>query len=58
MRAMQKYLIVYKTNIMLHFPGSDKLGVLVKNSIAAAVGGGGGKVMGGGDNFKRKYVLP
>jgi hypothetical protein len=29
----------------------------MKNSIAAAVGGGR-KVMGGGDNFKRKYVFP
>jgi hypothetical protein len=26
MRGMQKYLVVYKTNIMLHFPGVRQIG--------------------------------
>jgi hypothetical protein len=50
---MQKYLIVYKTNIMLHFPGVRHIGSANKSSIAAAVGRGR-RVMGGGDNFKSK----
>ena len=49
---------IYKTNILLHFPGSAKLEGLQKNFIAAAAGGGGRKVNGGGDNFKRNYFMP
>ena len=49
---------IYKTNILLHFPGSAKLEGLQKNFIAAAESVGGRKLNGGGDNFKRKYFMP
>jgi hypothetical protein len=53
---MMRYPYIKQTYLFI-FQGSDKLGGLKKNFIAAA-GGGDIKVNGGGDNFKRKYFMP
>jgi hypothetical protein len=51
MPSIQKYLIVHKTNIMLHFPGIGQIGSdneeLYCNSSRR-----GGKVMGGFKKYK------
>ena len=56
MRGVQKYLIEYKTNIVLHFPGVRQVGSVNEEFYCSSSIGGGGKVMGGEGHFQEVQV--